>query len=144
LPELVPASRRYLRPVLVHYAEEFGLPADLVMALAWKESSWRPTAVSGAGAVGVMQLMPTTVEFTSKKLLGLGRRLDPRDPVANIRMGTRFLRHLVDHNHADVRRALIAYNQGQTSLHARGPNPSSERFAAQVLALRARFAEASR
>jgi soluble lytic murein transglycosylase-like protein len=91
-----------------------------------------------------MQLMPATVEFTSRKLLGLSRRLDPRDAVANIRMGTRFLRHLVDHNHADVRLALIAYNQGQTSLHSRGSNRSSERFATQVLALRARFAEAGR
>jgi soluble lytic murein transglycosylase-like protein len=142
--DLVPASRRYLRPVLVRYAQENGLPADLVMALAWKESSWRPGVVSGAGAVGVMQLMPATVEFTSKKLLGLDRRLDPRVPVANIRMGTRFLRHLVDRNGADVRRALIAYNQGQTSLHSRGSNRSSERFAAQVLALRARFADGGR
>jgi soluble lytic murein transglycosylase-like protein len=130
--------------VLISYAEEFGLPADLVMALAWKESSWRSQAVSRAGAVGVMQLMPSTVEFTSKKLLGLDYRLDPRDPVANIRMGTRFLRHLIDHNASSVRRALIAYNQGQTSLQARGASPSSERFATQVLALRARFAEVAR
>jgi soluble lytic murein transglycosylase-like protein len=140
----VPTSRRYLRPVLVRYAQEFGLPADLVMALAWKESSWRPQAVSAAGAVGVMQLMPATVEFTCKKLLRLDRRLDPRHPVANIRMGTRFLRHLLDRNGASLRRALIAYNQGQTSLEGRGPNPSSERFAAQVLALRSHFAGARR
>ena len=143
-PELVPPSRRHLRPVLVRYAQEAGLPADLVMALAWKESSWRPGVVSKAGAVGVMQLMPATVEFTSRKLLGLDRRLDPRNAAANIRMGTRFLRHLVDRNHANVRLALIAYNQGQTSLHSRGSNSSSERFAAQVLALRARFADGGR
>jgi soluble lytic murein transglycosylase-like protein len=144
MADLVPASRRFLRPVLIRYAEENGLPADLVMALAWKESSWRPKAVSGAGAVGVMQLMPATVEFASKTLLGLSRRLDPRDPVANIRMGTVFLRHLVDHNKSSFRRALIAYNQGQTSLHSRGSNRSSERFADQVLALRSRFRETGR
>jgi len=109
------------------------------MTLAWKESSWRPKAVSRAGAVGVMQLMPATVEFTSRQLLGLGHRLDPKDPAANIRMGTRFLRHLVDRNHADLRLALIAYNQGQTSLHAGGSSTEAERFASQVLALRVRF-----
>jgi soluble lytic murein transglycosylase-like protein len=93
---LVPPEREYLRKTLIRYAQENGLPADLVMALAWKESSWRVRVTSEAGAVGVMQLMPKTVEFTSRHLMGLTHDLNPRNAVANIRMGTRFLRHLVD------------------------------------------------
>jgi soluble lytic murein transglycosylase-like protein len=135
----VPPEREYLRKPLVRYAQENGLPADLVMALAWKESSWRPRAVSRAGAIGVMQLMPSTVRFTSRNLMGLKHALDPRDAVANIRMGTRFLRHLVDRSGGHYRRALIAYNQGITSLEARGPYRESEGFADAVLALRSRF-----
>jgi transglycosylase-like protein with SLT domain len=135
----VPAHREYLRRILVRYAQENGLPADLVMALAWKESSWRAGAVSSAGAVGVMQLMPDTVEFTSRRLLGLRRTLDPRDAVANVRMGTRFLRHLVDRNDASYRRALIAYNQGITALRTRGAYGGAARFADAVLALRSQF-----
>lgn len=137
--KLVPAHREYLRPVLVRYAQENGLPADLVMALAWKESSWRAQVVSKAGAIGVMQLMPNTVVFVCGRLLGLKGRLDPRDPVANIRMATRFLRHLVDRNGASYRQALIAYNQGITALRTRGVYPEAERFADTVLALRVHF-----
>lgn len=138
-PNLVPASREHLRKVLVRYAQENGLPADLVMALAWKESSWRTGVVSSAGAIGVMQLMPNTVDFTSRKLLGLSYRLNPRDGLANIRMGTRFLRHLVGQSGGNYRRALIAYNQGLTSLKARGAYGEASSFADAVLALRAHF-----
>jgi soluble lytic murein transglycosylase-like protein len=136
---LVPPEREYLRKTLVRYAQENGLPADLVMALAWKESSWRVRVTSEAGAIGVMQLMPKTVEFTSRHLMGLTHDLNPRNAVANIRMGTRFLRHLVDQSEGDYRRALIAYNQGITALRARGAYPESEDFADTVLALRLQF-----
>lgn len=136
---VVPAQREHLRRVLVRHAQENGLPADLVMALAWRESSWRARVVSTAGAIGVMQLMPATVDFVSRRLLGLDHRLDPYDPVANIRMGTRFLRHLVDRNAGDLRRALIAYNQGLTSLRSRGAHAEAARFADRVLSLRSQF-----
>src|SRR3989442_4957171 len=136
---LVPPQREYLRRILVRYAQENGLPADLVMALAWRESSWRAGAVSDAGAVGVLQLMPATVEFTSKKLLGLRRNLDPRDATANIRMGTRFLRYLVDRSGGSYRPALIAYNQGITALETNGSYSDAECFADSVLALRSQL-----
>jgi soluble lytic murein transglycosylase-like protein len=137
--DIVPADREYLRPILIRYAEENGLPADLVMALAWVESSWRRSAVSDAGAVGVMQLMPNTVEFVSKKLLGLRSNLDPKNPTSNVRMGARYLRHLLDQNRGNVRQALIAYNQGLTSLKANGSYSVAERHADRVLALRPEF-----
>lgn len=140
--DLVPADREYLRPILVRYAQENGLPADLVMALAWMESSWRRTAVSDAGAVGVMQLMPNTVEFVSKRLLGLRNNLDPRNPTSNVRMGAKYLRHLFDQNHGSVRRALIAYNQGPTSLRMYGSYNVAERYADRVQALRPQFRSA--
>ena len=138
-PTLVPASRDHLRPILKRSAQEGGLPADLVMALAWKESSWRVGAVSRAGAVGVMQLMPSTVTFVSRDLMGLKSNLDPRNGTANIRMGTRFFAHLVKIYDGSYRRALIAYNQGVTALRTRGSYPGAERFADSVLALRSEF-----
>ena len=140
--DLVPADREYLRPILIRYAQENGLPADLVMALAWVESSWRRNAVSDVGAVGVMQLMPNTVEFVSKKLLGLRITLDARNPTSNVRMGAKYLRHLRDHNRGNVRQALIAYNQGLTSLKMNGSYRVAERYADRVLALRAQFRSA--
>jgi soluble lytic murein transglycosylase-like protein len=136
---LVPPEREYLRPILTRYAQENGLPADLVMAVAWVESSWRPNAESDAGAVGVMQLMPDTVGFVSRKLLGLRSDLDPWNATSNVRMGTRFLRHLLDEKGGNVRQALIAYNQGLTSLDAKGSYGAAERYADRVLALRSQF-----
>ena len=140
--DLVPADREYLRPILVRYAQENGLPADLVMALAWVESSWRRTTVSEAGAVGVMQLMPITVEYVSKKLLGLRTNLDPRNATSNVRMGTRYLRHLLSQFRGNTRQALIAYNQGLTSLQQNGSYSVAERYADRVLALRPQFRSA--
>jgi soluble lytic murein transglycosylase-like protein len=137
--DLVPADREYLRPILVRYAQENGLAADLVMALAWVESSWRKDATSDAGAMGVMQLMPNTVEFVSKRLLGLRSTLDPRNPTSNVRMGAKYLRHLLDQNRGNVRQALIAYNQGLTSLRVNGAYGVAERYADRVLALRPQF-----
>jgi soluble lytic murein transglycosylase-like protein len=140
--DLVPADREYLRPILVRYAQENGLPADLVMALAWVESNWRRNAVSEAGAVGVMQLMPVTVEYVSKKLLGLRTNLDPRNATSNVRMGTRYLRHLLSQFRGNTRQALIAYNQGLTSLQQNGSYSVAERYADRVLALRPQFRSA--
>jgi soluble lytic murein transglycosylase-like protein len=140
--DLVPADREYLRPILIRYAQENGLPADLVMSLAWVESSWRKNAVSDGGAVGVMQLMPSTVDFVSKKLLGLRTNLDPRNPTSNVRMGARYLKHLLSQNRGNVRQALIAYNQGLTSLKANGSYSVAERYADRVLALRPQFRSA--
>lgn len=140
--DIVPAGREHLRPVLARYARESNLPADLVMALAWRESSWRVGAVSKAGAVGVLQLMPDTVTFASRDLMGLRANLDAGDATANIRMGTRFLAHLVKVYDGSYRRALIAYNQGVTALRNRGSYPGAERFADSVLSLRAEFAAA--
>jgi soluble lytic murein transglycosylase-like protein len=128
--------------ILIRYAQANGLPADLVMALAWVESSWRRTALSDAGAQGVMQLMPVTVAYVSQKLLGLKGNLDPYNATSNIRMGAKFLRHLLDENHGNVRQALIAYNQGQTSLNAQGSYGTAERYADRVLALRSQFRSA--
>jgi len=140
--DLVPADREYLRPILIRYAQENGLPADLVMAMAWVESSWRRNAVSEAGAVGVMQLMPVTVEYVSKKLLGLRTNLDPRNPTSNVRMGTRYLRYLLTQSRGSMRQALIAYNQGLTSLQQNGSYRVAERYADHVLALRPQFRSA--
>ena len=137
--DLVPDDREYLGPILIRYAQANGLPADVVMALAWVESSWRRTAVSDVGAVGVMQLMPVTVDYVSKTLLGLRSDLDPRNATSNVRMGTKFLRVLLDQNKGNVRQALIAYNQGLTSLKAQGSYGTAERYADRVLALRSVF-----
>lgn len=138
-PVAVPPSRSGLRPVFGQFAKTAGVPADLTMALAWQESGWQVHKVSSTRAVGVMQLMPDTVEFVSRILLRQRQNLDPHDPVANIRMGTRFVRYLLDRNGGDVDAALASYYQGLRSVRERGVFPETHRFVANVKALRPRF-----
>ncbi|MGH9034152.1 MAG: lytic transglycosylase domain-containing protein [Acidimicrobiia bacterium] len=138
-PVAVPPSRAGLRPVFAQFAKTAGVPADLAMALAWQESGWQVHKVSSTRAVGVMQLMPDTVEFVSRILLRNRQNLDPHDPVANIRMGTRFLRYLLDSNGGNVDTALASYYQGLRSVRERGVFPETHRFVANVKALRPPF-----
>jgi soluble lytic murein transglycosylase-like protein len=136
---LVPADRAVLRNTFMRFSRMVGVPSDLAMALAWQESGWQRNKVSSTRAVGVMQLMPDTVDFVSLVLLGLPTRLDPRDPVANIRMGTRFLRYLLDANGGNVDRALASYYQGLRSVREHGMLDETRRFVANVKALRGRL-----
>jgi soluble lytic murein transglycosylase-like protein len=135
---IVPRDRAVLRNAFLRFSRLAGVPSDLAMALAWQESGWQRHRVSSTRAVGVMQLMPDTVEFVSVQLLRT-KPLDPRDPIANIRMGTRFLRYLLDSNGGNVDRALASYYQGLRSVRERGMLPETEQFVANVKALRGRL-----
>ena len=135
---VVPADRAGLRIAFLRFSRLAGVPSDLAMALAWQESGWQRNKVSSTRAVGVMQLMPDTVDFVSRQLLGTAP-LDPRDPVANIRMGTRFLRYLLDSHAGDVDRAIASYYQGLRSVKERGTLDETDRFVANVKALRGRL-----
>ncbi len=135
---VVPLDRAVLRSTFLRFSRIAGVPSDLAMALAWQESGWQRNKVSSTRAVGVMQLMPDTVDFVSTQLLGV-KPLDPRDPSANIRMGTRFLRYLLDANGGNVDRALASYYQGLRSVRENGMLDETRRFVANVKALRGRL-----
>jgi soluble lytic murein transglycosylase-like protein len=79
------------------------LDPDFLTAVARTESALDPRAVSPAGAIGVMQLMPATAR-------GLG--VDPWDPQQNIMGGARHLRVLLDRFDGRIDLALAAYNAG--------------------------------
>lgn len=80
-----------------------GISTSLLSALVWQESRWNPRAVSPKGAIGLTQLMPDTA-----RELGV----DPRDPLANLVGGARYLRQLLNAFDGDVEKALAAYNAG--------------------------------
>jgi soluble lytic murein transglycosylase-like protein len=87
-----------------HRASEARLPPGLVMAVISVESRFDRWAVSSAGAVGLMQVMP----FWPEKL-GMHRyELTHTEP--NIRMGCAILRFYLGYEHNDVRKALARYN----------------------------------
>lgn len=87
-----------------HRARAAPLPPGLVLAVLDVESHFNRWAVSSAGAVGLMQVMPFWPEQ-----LGMERR-ELVTIEANIRMGCAILRHYLQAEHNDVRRALGRYN----------------------------------
>jgi soluble lytic murein transglycosylase-like protein len=87
-----------------------GVNPYLVMGLAWHESGWNPNAISSAGAVGIMQVMPTTADVSGPALLH--RQVNLFDPADNIDMGTAILKNNLTHWHGDLAKALVAYYAG--------------------------------
>jgi soluble lytic murein transglycosylase len=114
LAEAENAVRAYLpldhRNELEAAAAEAGVDPWLLAGIARQESIFNPIARSPAGAVGLIQLMPGTARGHSIAL-GLGRSPDLTDPAANLRIGARELRALLDEFRA-VEPALAAYNAG--------------------------------
>jgi soluble lytic murein transglycosylase-like protein len=141
LPKLLLTRPERLRLVAVFEATARAtrVPADLLMALAYRESNWNAQAMSRSGAMGVGQLMPSTVAYVHMRLLSSPVPLDPWDPADNIWMSARTLRHLLDLTGGDETRALAAYYQGFGSLTRLGVLPVGQRYADSILALRPSF-----
>ena len=89
-------------------AQRFGIPAHWIVAVMRAESANDPRAVSHAGAMGLMQVMPGTWA-TLRARHGLGH--DPHDPRDNILAGTAYLREMWD-RYGNVAAMLAAYNAG--------------------------------
>lgn len=94
-------------------AAEFSLDPCLVASVIHVESSNRAAAVSPKGAVGLMQIMPSTGEWIAGKL-GMTDYSEEKltDPLINIRLGCWYLRYLSDKYGGLERTALSAYNAG--------------------------------
>ena len=99
-----------MQPIVEREAAAHGLDPELVNAVIWVESRFRPEAKSSAGARGLMQLMPATAAHLAKQLGE--RRPKAHDPEFNIKAGSYYLSRLLERFDGDERLAVAAYNAG--------------------------------
>ncbi len=106
-----------------------GTPPGLVRAVMMAESDGDPTAISLAGAQGLMQLMPGTASRCGVS--------DAFDPTQNVRCGAAYLKELLDRYHGNVTLAVAAYNAGPGAVdryHGVPPYPETRAYVARVIA----------
>ena len=126
-------GRRALDQIIEEAAAAHGVSAHLVRAVVEAESGFNPWAVSPAGALGLMQLMPATAA-----LLGVSDALDPRQ---NVFGGAKYLSQLLDRFDGNVALALAGYNAGPTKVARHRGIPPYRETRGYVIKIRGLLAE---
>ncbi len=125
------AKKRQFMDLINQVAYRHQVDANLVHAVIQTESAYNSNAISSAGAVGLMQLMPDTA-----RRFGV---TDRHDPDQNVDGGTRYLRHLIDMFNPNLDLAVAAYNAGENAVikynNSIPPYPETRNYVKQVLAL---------
>lgn len=120
--------------VIAHASRDYKVKPALVKAVIHAESLFDSTAVSHAGAQGLMQLMPATAGFVGVD--------DAFDPWQNIRGGTRYLQYLMRRFRGNLELSLAAYNAGEDTVLRYGgipPYRETQRYVKRVLHLYRRY-----
>ncbi|GAW85529.1 conserved hypothetical protein [Bathymodiolus platifrons methanotrophic gill symbiont] len=124
-------NKKKYTPIIQEAATKHGIDPKLVHAVIYAESAYNATAVSSAGAVGLMQLMPATA-----RQYGATNRKDPKQ---NIFAGTRYLKHLLGLFKDDLSLSIAAYNAGENAVkkyhNQIPPYPETQKYVKQVLRL---------
>lgn len=115
--------------IIEEKARKYGVTKELVHAVIQAESSYNPKAVSHAGAIGLMQLMPQTA-----KRFGVRDSTNPRQ---NIDGGVRYLRFLLDYFDNNLRLAVAGYNAGEKAVTRYGrripPYKETRKYVTRVM-----------
>lgn len=131
-------STAEMEPMFEEASQTYNISSDLLKAVAKTESAFTASAVSSAGAVGVMQLMPSTAAY-----LGV---TDSYDAYQNIMGGAKYLRELMDKYDGSVTLALAAYNGGSNNVDTYGgvpPFTETQNYVKKVLSYLAESSSAT-
>lgn len=131
----LPYAPHSLSPLEIHAlvataAREYALPPGLVNAVLMAESGGDPSAVSTAGAEGLMQLMPGTAASC-----GIA---NPFDAISNVECGSSYLKSLLVRYRGDTRLAVAAYNAGPGAVdryHGVPPYAQTQAYVSRVLSI---------
>lgn len=93
-------------------AERLGLDPLLVLALIRQESMFDPAAISSANAIGLMQILPSTARAIARKIGTATSTSKLKNPEHNVRLGTFYLKDLIDTQAGSLVLALASYNWG--------------------------------
>jgi len=99
-----PVDSKPYSHIISSMSRKYNIKPSVIKAVIAAESNWQHDVVSSKGAIGLMQLMPSTISDMKVK--------DPYDPEDNIEGGTKYLRFLLDRFNGDLELALAAYNSG--------------------------------
>lgn len=109
-------SKDELEKIVEEKSKIYGIDPKLIKEMIKEESNWNINAVSPKGAMGIMQIMPSTA-----LLLGVK---NPFDPVENIDGGIRYMKYLLDKFNGNINLALAAYNAGPNLVESLGRIPN--------------------
>ena len=113
-----------------------GVDPNLALGIAETESQFSQSARSGAGAIGVFQLMPETAK---------GLNVDPYDEDDNIRGGIKYIKQLLEMYDGDEKKALAAYNWGMGNVNRKGLEKApteTKKYVPKVLTAKVKYEEA--
>jgi soluble lytic murein transglycosylase-like protein len=120
--------RKLYSPIIKRAAERHLVDQELVHVVIRAESNYDPFAISSAGAMGLMQLMPATA-----RQYGVNNVFDPTQ---NIEGGVRYLKDLVRLYNGQTRLVLAAYNAGQEAVRRYNgipPYPETKSYIASIM-----------
>jgi soluble lytic murein transglycosylase-like protein len=132
-----PTPTRLAAADIQSVASQHGVSPSLAAAIAWQESGFNNGMVSSANARGVMQVMPGTWDYVEQNLAG--RKLDTGSATDNVHAGVLYLQHLLQETGGDENAAIAGYYQGLGSVRSRGLFDDTQKYVANVQALRSRF-----
>jgi LysM repeat protein len=111
------STRPQVESLLRQAAAQYGLPANLLLAIAWQESGWNQHVIAWDGGIGVMQLMPYTAQSINA---GTGIRRNPYVLTDNIYLGATYVSWLYHNFHGNLADTISGYNEGGWSVVHRG------------------------
>ena len=107
------SSSQQVPSLLRQAAARHGLPANLLLAIAWQESGWNQHVIAYDGGIGIMQIMPSTAQGLNIQVKG---HYDPYKLQDNIELGAIYLHSLWRGFYGNEAQVISAYNQGGSSV----------------------------